>query len=259
MSGRRFSFVKDKDVEETREGIVPRNTRRHTLWSSNCYNKWLEAREIEFRDFEPEDARFGTIPKLEDISIDEMNYWLSKFVLEVRKHDGTDYRHEVLYSLFCGINRVIKEKHPELSLFHSTALLPFQQTLDGRLKELQATQKPFKKQSDAISVNDETTMWEKGVFGTHSPEAVINTLLFLSAKLFVLRGGRELRSLTHEQIEFEERADGTMCVTYREMVSKTNQGGLKRRKVEPKVVQHVEDPLDEKSFTFIYHFYVNKW
>ena len=67
--------------------------------------------------------------------------------------------------------------------------------------------------------------------------------------------------MTHDQIEFEEKQDGsgTMCITYKEKVSKTNQGGLKRRNVEPKVVQHVEDPLDEKSLTFIYHFYVNKW
>ena len=42
-----------------------------------------------------------------------------------------------------------------------------------------------------------------------------------------------------------------MSVTYKEKVSKTNQGGLKRRKIERKIVQHVEDPMDERSFTFI--------
>ena len=82
-------------------------------------------RETEFRDFEAENARFQTIPKLSEITVDEMNYWLSRFALEVRKRDGTNYRHEVLYSLFCGLNREIKEKHPALSLFHSTELKPF--------------------------------------------------------------------------------------------------------------------------------------
>ena len=72
---------------------------------------------------------------------------------------------------------------------------------------------------------------------------LVNTLLFLSAKLFVLRGGHELRSLSSDQIQFEEKQDGYMCVTYKEKVSKTNQGGLKRRKVEQKVVQHLEDRL----------------
>ena len=133
---------------------------------------------------------------------------------------------------------------------------PFQNTLDGRLKELQASQPPFKKQSDALSVNDEKEMWTKGVLGTHSPEAVTSISV---GKLFVLRGGQELRALSHDQIEFEERPDGTMRVTYKEKVSKTNQGGLKRRKTECKVVHHIEDLLDERSFSFMYNFYVSKW
>ena len=96
MSGQRFCFViyKEQDVEATREGIIPANTRRHTLWSSNCYKNWAEARKIEFGDFEPEDCRFRTVPKLEEITVDEMSYWLSRFALEVRKQDGSNYRHD---------------------------------------------------------------------------------------------------------------------------------------------------------------------
>jgi hypothetical protein len=144
-------------------------------------------------------------------------------------------------------------------MFHSTELKPLQQTFDGQLKELQLSQQPFKKQSDALSASDENEMWTKGELGTHSPEVVINTLLYLSGKLFVLHGGQELGELTHDQIEFEERPDGNVSVTYKEKVWKTNQGGLKRRKIESKVVHHIEDALDERSFSFIYHFYINKW
>ena len=45
--------------------------------------------------------------------------------------------HEVLYSLFCGMNRTIQESKPEISLFTTPQLKPFQNALDGRLKELQ--------------------------------------------------------------------------------------------------------------------------
>lgn len=259
MAEQRFTFVKEKDVEKTKQNTVPKNTERHTVWSSNCYRTWAKARNVEFRDFHPEDSRFPSVPNLEELNVEQMNYWLSRFALEVKKRDGADYRHEVLYSLFCGVNRVIREKYPALSLFHAPELKPLQTTLDGRLKELQAKQQPFTKQADAISCSDESQMWSTGVLGTHSPKAVINTLLYLSGKLFVLRGGQELRELSHDQIEFLERQDGTMAVTYKERVSKTNQGGLKRRKIERKNVQHIEDPMDERSFTFIYHFYVNKW
>ena len=116
MSKERFTFVKESDIQNAREGTVPPNTKRHTMWSRNCYDTWLQARNCAFTDFEPEDCRFRSVPKQEELSIDEMNYWLSRFVLEVKKKDGGDYRHEVLYSLFCGLNRVIKEKYPAISV-----------------------------------------------------------------------------------------------------------------------------------------------
>jgi len=97
------------------------------------------------------------------------------------------------------------------------------------------------------------------VLGTHSPDTVINTLLFLSGKLFALRGCQEQRDLSHDQFQFTQQDDGSMLVTYVEKVFKTNQGGLKRRRKEMKSVEHVEDPLDDKSFAFIYNFYIMKW
>ena len=50
-----------------------------------------------------------------------------------------------------------------------------------------------------------------------------------------------------------------MRVIFKEKVSKTNQGGLKKRRIEAKVMQHVEDTLGERSFTFMYFFDVGKW
>ena len=44
-----------------------------------------------------QDSRFPFVAKLEEITLEEMNYWLSRFALEVKKSDGTNYRHEVLH------------------------------------------------------------------------------------------------------------------------------------------------------------------
>jgi len=131
--------------------------------------------------------------------------------------------------------------------------------LHRRLKDLQSKQEPFKKQASAISIKDEEEMWTKGILGTHSLDAAINTLVFLSGKLFVLRGRLKQQDLSHDQFLFQEETDGSMLVIFKEKVSKTNQGGLKRRKVERKEVRHLEDPSSERSFTFIYNFYVSKW
>lgn len=56
----------------------------------------LKAREAEFKSFETENDEFRNFPKQSNISVDEMNYRLSRFALEVRKRNGTDYRHKVL-------------------------------------------------------------------------------------------------------------------------------------------------------------------
>ena len=179
-----------------------------------------------------------------------------------RPYDSANHR---AFSVFDLLKKVMitffyrQENKPEINIFHSPELKTFQQALDGRLKDLQASQPPYKKKADAVSITDECQMWTTGVLGTHSPDTVINTLMFLTGNLFVLRGGKEQRELTHEQFQVENNPDGSVLVRYTEKVSKTNQGGLKRRKLEQKNVQHVEDPMDERSFSFIYSFYVNKW
>jgi hypothetical protein len=134
----RFSFTTDQEVETVREFTVPRNTQKHTSWSENVFNKWAEARNKEFEDFTPENPEFPSAPSsLTGMGIKEINYWLSKFALEAGKTDGAEYRHEVLYSLFCGLNRIIKVEHSTISLFHSPELKTLQKALDGRLKHLQ--------------------------------------------------------------------------------------------------------------------------
>ena len=90
MSDQCFTFVEERDVQNARESTAPKNAKRHTRWSSNCYNKWSEARNIEFRNFEPEDSRFPFVPNLEEITF-------NRFALEVKKSHETNYRHEVLY------------------------------------------------------------------------------------------------------------------------------------------------------------------
>ena len=81
------------------------------------YETWANARNTEFKDFAPEKAEFPSTPNsIQLLSTPEMNY--CTIAVEVRKKDGQKYRNEVLYSIFCGINRVIREFNPTLTLFH---------------------------------------------------------------------------------------------------------------------------------------------
>jgi len=78
MADSHFNFVWDVEVEEIRQSTVPANTQRHTRWSLNVFKQWAKAREEEFKDFEPENANFTTIPPLNNMTVPELNYWMSK-------------------------------------------------------------------------------------------------------------------------------------------------------------------------------------
>ena len=108
----------------------------------------------------------------------------------MKRKNGNKYRHEVLYSLFCAINRVIRESQPDLVIFLSPQLTPLQDELDSRLKDLLLSrQSPFRKKAKALGKKDEQQLWLTGCLGTHCPAVRLDTLIFLAGKIFALRGG----------------------------------------------------------------------
>ena len=43
------------------------------------------------------------------MTVRDMNFWLAKFVLEVRRRDGEPYSPETLYQICCGLLRLLKD------------------------------------------------------------------------------------------------------------------------------------------------------
>ena len=92
-----------------------------------------------------------------------------------------------------------------------------------------------------ITIEHEDISWEKGLLGDHSPQALIDTLVFYVSMCFALRSGEKHRHLRYHpaQIELVDPVGGIPYLMYREDVSKTNQGGIQHRKVENKEVVRV--------------------
>ena len=65
----RFYFVSDRTVENVRKDRVPKNTIRHTTWSTNVYNAWVKERNEQFKDFQAERNEFQRIPNLDSIAL----------------------------------------------------------------------------------------------------------------------------------------------------------------------------------------------
>ena len=71
-----------------------------------------------------------------------MNFWLAKFVLEVRRKDGKPYCPETLYQICCGLVRLLKEAdRAEVDILANPMFVCFRASLDVRMKELKSTGK----------------------------------------------------------------------------------------------------------------------
>ncbi len=80
----------------TRErlGGIPKKTLQDTLYCVRIWEEWREYRQQAIGDSR---AALTEITKL------ELQPWLTRFILEVRKKDGSVYPPNMLYHLFAGI------------------------------------------------------------------------------------------------------------------------------------------------------------
>ena len=44
-----------------------------------------------------------------ELTVSEMDFWLSRFILEVRKKNDDPYSPDTLYQLICGLQRQLRE------------------------------------------------------------------------------------------------------------------------------------------------------
>ena len=189
----------------------------------------------------------------------ELNYWLSKFVLETRKADGDNYPPDTLYVICSGLQRFIRETRPEINLFKDPAFTGFQCTLDSEMKRLWSLGLGVKKkQAEPITVEEENLLWDKVLLGEENPQALLDTILFLCEIHFALRSGEEHRSLQLSQFELVVPEEGYAYLIYTENFSKNNQGVLQHRKVKPKCVTcYVNEKSPERCLVRLYQVYLS--
>ena len=131
--------------------------------------------------------------------------------------------------------------------------------MDGELKRLNGTGKyVYKKKADIITAEMEEILWKNGLLGEHSPQVLVNTLVYLMGLCFALRSGDDHQRLRHypSQVQLVEPPNSIAYLHYKQDISKTNQGGLKHRKLTPKeVVHHANKTNPERCLVHLYKLY----
>ena len=251
MASGRFAAPFDDNSEGQRRLLrVPIKTKQATAWGISAWTDWASARgasgSSSISDSSSNRAEVTT--DLLEMSVEDFAYWLGKFVLEVRKQDGSEYPPKTLYGLVCCFKRHFEENN----VFDVNPLNTndsrfggFRQTLDAEMQRLHRKGLgTTKKQAEPITPDEETILWTSGQLGCHSAHALLNTVYFYNGKVFGLRSNDEHHQLQCEQYSKHTDEHGKVYLQFAEFGSKTNQGGLKHMKLVNKTVRQYEQPDD---------------
>ena len=178
----------------------------------------------------------------------DLGYWMGKFVMEVRKKDGSEYPPKSLYALVCCFKRYYEQHgvHDVNPLSPTNPVFGnFWQTLDAEMKRLHGSGLgAHPKRAEPITPEEEALLWSSGQFGTHNAKVILNTVYFYNCKVFGLRSFDEHRNLKCSQFTKHLDEQKRVYMEYTDYGSKTNRGGLKHIKVENKTIRQYENPDD---------------
>jgi len=207
------------------------NTKKNTAWARGVFESWRQNRNETGEE----------MPEFVNMTVEQMNYFLSRFVMETRKKDGTPYPPRSLYLITCGLLRHLRDCDVNDKNFldsQNGVFNSFRKVLDARMKELLASGLGTNvKQAQPLMPEDEENLWESGVFGENSAESLQCTVFFYACKLFGLRGHDEHHDLKCEQFVVSSDQHGKY-IEFTGRGSKTYKGGLKDRELTNKNIRH---------------------
>ena len=97
------AILKANIIARKREGcVIPDNTKASTQWALRNFNDWASNQCF----LSPDDP----FPNDLLASHDAEFKWLSRFLMETRKTDGSLYPPSSLRSLICGLNRELQKQ-----------------------------------------------------------------------------------------------------------------------------------------------------
>ena len=87
--------------EQQRLIAIPEKTKSVTAWGIRVWNDWAAALATAISETD----RLIVTTQLLEMPVEDLAYWMGKFVLEARKMDGSEYPPKTLYSLVCCFKR----------------------------------------------------------------------------------------------------------------------------------------------------------
>ena len=255
----RFSHVSDdKEIEVRMKDRVPKKTRKNNNWAARAWGAWSIWRNQNVNECE----KFRNVPRdiIDCSSKEELGYWLSRFVLETRKQDGSEYPYQSLYGLCTGLQRVLREddKFCGVHIFDDKDkdFKRFVASLDSKMIELAKNGIGTETISaDPVTKEDEEQLWDRGAISLDTAQGLSYGVYFYNCKLFGLRALDEHVEMEKEQLKIVPGSGGRFGIHFKGRLCKNAQGGLRHRKIPLKNLVHWGDPTNARDVIKLYEKY----
>ena len=179
---KRFVVASEKEMEQICKGFVPENTKKCTNWAVKVFEQWRVQRNATTDD----DGKLCPSNVLDCPKASELNYWLSRFVVEARREDGNPYPARTLSNLVAGLYRHCRESDAACPNFMNRKDPAFKElngAIQVRSRELREVGVgAVVKHASVISAEEENALWESKVIGDHNPLALQRAVFFMSEK-----------------------------------------------------------------------------
>ena len=130
-AGTRFPPPKsDNELKILREQGFPKRTQQDTTYCMNVYEMWRKSREQHCNT---------AIPPLHTMTATNISYHLTRFIVEARKKNGTEYPANTLHHLITGIMRHLRCNGVHVDFFSDKVFADMRSTLDAEMKRIQSS------------------------------------------------------------------------------------------------------------------------
>ena len=162
---------------------------------------------------------------IEKIPPSELCKLLCKFIINVKKGDGSDYEPGSIRGIISSVDRYLKSK------FYGKAVLcdPEFSTVRDVLKTKQKLLKQeglgnLPNRAGSLSENDIDKLWNSGELGLSNPDSMLNTLWWHNTTHFGLRSVTPHRNIQWGDITLNADSDGIEYLQFTERQTKTRTG-----------------------------------
>ena len=241
----------EEEINVITKGYIPNNTKRSTSWSVKVFNEWRCAREGLKKC--PENLFQSPVPE-------DLNYWLPRFINEVRKSDGDPYPPRSIHQILAGLQRHMLDLNycsPKFLDRQNKMFKPIHGACDSVYHSLHSSGVGTSvRHTSVITPLEEKKLWDSRIFGICDPKSLQRTVFFYIGKRFCIRGGEEQRRLGPSQFIRSFNPD---CFTYVEHGSKNYAARVKDLRYENKQVPCPAVPENgQKCLVFLLDLYLSK-